>query len=105
MAPLALMVVVAGVYSTIESKTIDDRYSNLFETRVKGLRNLAEARSHTNRFGVFLYLLVAETNTYRKQVIDGVMEKTRADYESVNSAAPRRSPSARINRSGGGAFR
>ena len=92
MAPLALMVVVAGVYSTIESKTIDDWYSNLIGTEVKGLRSLTEARSHTNRYGLFLYLLVAETDPDRKQVIDGEMEKTRADYQSVSSAAPREIP-------------
>ena len=92
MAPLALMVVVAEVYSTIETKAIDDRYSNLIETKVKGLRNLAEARSHTNRFGFFLYELVVETNPDRKQVIDGVLEKTRADYQSVNLAATQENP-------------
>jgi signal transduction histidine kinase/CheY-like chemotaxis protein/HPt (histidine-containing phosphotransfer) domain-containing protein len=92
MAPLALMVVVAGVYSSIESRTIDTWYSNLIDTDVKGLRSLTEARSHTNRYGMFLYLLVAETDPDRKQVIDGEMEKTRSDYEAVSSAALREIP-------------
>ena len=92
MAPLALMVVAAGVYSSFESKTIDTWYSNLIDTEVKTLRSLAEARSHTNRFGLFLYELVAETDPDRKQVIDGELEKTRADYQTVSSAALRESP-------------
>jgi signal transduction histidine kinase/DNA-binding response OmpR family regulator/HPt (histidine-containing phosphotransfer) domain-containing protein len=92
MAPLALMVVVAGVYSSFESKTIDAWYSNLIDTEVKGLRSLTEARSHTNRYGLFLYELVAETDPDRKQVIDGELEKTRADYQAVSSAALRESP-------------
>ena len=92
MAPLALMVVAAGVYSSLESKTIDTWYSNLIDTEVKALRSLAEARSHTNRFGLFLYELVAETDPDRKQVIDGELEKTRADYQTVSSAALRESP-------------
>src|SRR5580698_2064678 len=92
MAPLALMVIVAGVYSSFESKTIDTWYSNLIDTDVKGLRSLTEARSHTNRYGMFLYLLVAETDPDRKQVIDGEMEKTRSDYEAVSSAALREIP-------------
>jgi signal transduction histidine kinase/DNA-binding response OmpR family regulator/HPt (histidine-containing phosphotransfer) domain-containing protein len=92
MAPLALMVVAAGVYSSFESKTIDTWYSNLIDTEVKALRSLAEARSHTNRFGLFLYELVAETDPDRKQVIDGELEKTRSDYQTVSSAALRESP-------------
>jgi signal transduction histidine kinase/CheY-like chemotaxis protein len=92
MTPLALMVVVAGVYSSFESKTIDTWYSNLIDTEVKALRSLAEARSHTNRFGLFLYELVAETDPDRKQVIDAELEKTRADYQTVSSAALQESP-------------
>ena len=92
MAPLALMVVVAGVYSSFESKTIDTWYSDLIDTEVKGLRSLTEARSHTNRYGLFLYQLVAETDPDRKQIIDGELEKTRADYRAVSSAALRESP-------------
>jgi signal transduction histidine kinase/CheY-like chemotaxis protein/HPt (histidine-containing phosphotransfer) domain-containing protein len=92
MAPLALMVVVAGVYSSFESKTIDTWYSSLIDTDVKGLRSLTEARSHTNRYGMFLYLLVAETDPDRKQVIDEELEKTRADYQAVSTAALRESP-------------
>jgi signal transduction histidine kinase/DNA-binding response OmpR family regulator/HPt (histidine-containing phosphotransfer) domain-containing protein len=92
MAPLALMVVVAGGYSTFESKTIDSWYSSLIDSEVKGLRSLTEARSHTNRYGLFLYELVAETDPDRKQVIDGELEKTRADYAAVSSAALRESP-------------
>ena len=61
MAPLALMVVAAGVYSSIESKTIDTRYSALIDNQVEALRDVGEARAHTNRFGLFLYELIDET--------------------------------------------
>ena len=83
MAPLALMVVAAGVYSSLESKTIDTWYSNLIDTEVKALRSLAEARSHTNRFGLFLYELVAETDPDRKQVIDGELENSNTSYTHI----------------------
>jgi signal transduction histidine kinase/CheY-like chemotaxis protein len=92
MVPLVLMVIVAGVYSSFESKTIDAWYSTLIDTEVEALRNIAEARSHTNRFGLFLYELVAETDPDRKLKIDGQLEKTRADYHTVISAALRESP-------------
>jgi signal transduction histidine kinase/DNA-binding response OmpR family regulator/HPt (histidine-containing phosphotransfer) domain-containing protein/HAMP domain-containing protein len=92
MAPLALMVIAAGIYSSIESKTIDTLYSNLISNEVETLRSVAEARSHTNRFGLFLYELVAETDPARRLAIDGELEKTRADYETVIAVALRKSP-------------
>ena len=92
MAPLALMVVIAGAYSSFESKSIDTLYSNVINTQVNGLRRLTEARSHTNRYGMFLYDLVAETDPDRKQVIDGELEKTRGDYQTVSTAALRDIP-------------
>src|SRR5271155_4273571 len=92
MAPLALMVLVAGVYSSYQSKSIDTWYSELIDTQVKALRGLAEARSHTNRYGLFLYEMLSETDANRKQVIDGELEQVRADYQTVTSAALRQSP-------------
>jgi signal transduction histidine kinase/CheY-like chemotaxis protein len=92
MAPLALMVVVAGVYSSFESNTIDTRYSALIDNQVEALRSVGEARAHTNRFGLFLYELIDETDPDRRQVIDGELEKIRADYHSVMTAALKASP-------------
>jgi signal transduction histidine kinase/DNA-binding response OmpR family regulator len=92
MVPLALMVVVAGVYSSIESKMIDTLYSALIDSQVEALRNVGEARAHTNRFGLFLYELVDETDPDRRQVIDGDLEKTRADYHAAMAAALKQSP-------------
>ena len=79
MLPLALMVVAAGVYSSIESKTIDARYSALIEDQVEALRDVGEARAHTNRFGLFLYELIDETDPDRRQVIDGELDQLRVD--------------------------
>ena len=59
LAPLAIMVIVAGVYSSIQRKRIDTWYSDLIDMEVQGLRSVSEARSHTNRFGMFLFELVA----------------------------------------------
>ncbi len=92
MAPLALMVLVAGLYASYQSKNIDTWYSELIDTQVKALRGLAEARSHTNRYGLFLYEMLSETDANRKQVIDGELEQLRADYQTVTSAALQQSP-------------
>jgi signal transduction histidine kinase/DNA-binding response OmpR family regulator/HPt (histidine-containing phosphotransfer) domain-containing protein len=91
-APLALMVIVAGAYSTFESRSIDTLYSHLIDTEFQALRSMAEARSHTNRFGLFLYELVAETDPGRKLVIDRELEQVRANFETAISAALRQSP-------------
>jgi signal transduction histidine kinase/DNA-binding response OmpR family regulator len=92
MVPLALMVLAAGVYSSIESKVIDMRYSALIDEQVEALRNVGEARAHTNRFGLYLYELVNETDPDRRQVIDGELEKIRADYHAAMAGALKQSP-------------
>jgi signal transduction histidine kinase/CheY-like chemotaxis protein len=92
MLPLVIMVIVAGVYSSIETKMIDTWYSNLIDKDVAALRDVTEARAHTNRFGLFLYDLVAETDPGRKQVIDRELDKIRGDYQTATAAAISRSP-------------
>jgi signal transduction histidine kinase/DNA-binding response OmpR family regulator/HAMP domain-containing protein len=92
MLPLALMVIGAGVYSSIESKTIDTQYSELIGGPVEALRSVTEARSHTNRFGLFLYAIVAETDPARKLALEAELEKTRDAYEQVIAEALRKNP-------------
>ena len=92
MAPLALMVIVAGVYSSFESNTIDARYSALIDKQVEALRSVGEGRALANRFGLLLYELVDETDPDRRQVIDGELGKIRADYSTVMAAALKESP-------------
>jgi signal transduction histidine kinase/CheY-like chemotaxis protein len=92
LVPLAIMVIVASAYSSIQSERIDSRYSDLLDTEVKGLRGVSEARSHTNRFGMFLFELVAETDPARKANIEVELDKIRADYLSVIADALQRVP-------------
>ncbi len=92
MVPLVLMVIVAGVYSSFESNTIDARYSALIDNQMEALRNVGEARSHTNRFGLFLYELIDETDPDRRQMIDGELDKLRTDYHTAMTAALKASP-------------
>jgi signal transduction histidine kinase/CheY-like chemotaxis protein len=92
MIPLALMVVVAGVYSSVESKMIDTWYSVLIGTDVKALRSVGEARAHTNRFGLFLFELADESDPDRRQVIDGQLEEVGADFHTAMTAALKQSP-------------
>ncbi len=92
MLPLILMVLIAGVYSSFESDMIDKWYSTLINNQVEALRNVGEARAHTNRFGLFLYELIDETEPDQRPVIDGELEKVRADYRSAMAAALKLSP-------------
>jgi signal transduction histidine kinase/DNA-binding response OmpR family regulator/HPt (histidine-containing phosphotransfer) domain-containing protein len=92
MAPLVIMVILAGVYSSIESKRIDASYSGLLDKDVRALRSLTEARSHTNRYGMFLYALVSESDSAKRSEIDGELQETRADYRSVIADALQESP-------------
>jgi signal transduction histidine kinase/DNA-binding response OmpR family regulator/HPt (histidine-containing phosphotransfer) domain-containing protein len=92
MAPLALMVIVAGVYSSFESNTIDARYSALIDNQVEALRSIGEGRALANRFGLLLYELVNEADPDRRHALDGELEKIRADYHTVMTTALKESP-------------
>jgi signal transduction histidine kinase/DNA-binding response OmpR family regulator len=92
MAPLAVMVIAAGVYSSIESKMIDTWYSNLIDVDVKTLQSVTAARALTMRFGMFLYELIDEVNPDRRHEIDRELEKVQADYRASLADALRQSP-------------
>ncbi|MGA7224880.1 MAG: hypothetical protein WBX16_18615, partial [Candidatus Acidiferrales bacterium] len=67
-------------------------YSVLIDSQVKALRSVGEARAHTNRFGLFLFELATETDPDRRQVLDGELEKIRADYHAAMATAVKESP-------------
>jgi hypothetical protein len=93
LAPLALMVVVAALYSSTESKLIDAWYSELIDKDVSALRSSIEARALTMRFGFFLYKLIAEPDPDKMRVIEGNLDETYTDYQAVVAEAARESPS------------
>src|SRR5271168_2884497 len=92
MVPLALMVLAAGVYSSVESKTIDGWYSVLIDHEVKVLRSVGEARAHTNLLGLFLFELADESDPGRREVIDGQLTEVAGDYHTAMAAALKQSP-------------
>ena len=92
MAPLAVMVVVAGLYSSIESKRIDIWYSNLIHNDIKTLRSVTAARELTTRAHMLLYQLIAEPYPDRQLLISGGLDKTQADYQAAIAEALRQGP-------------
>ena len=90
--PLVVMVIVAGLYSSIESKRIDTRYSELIDKDVKTLRTLTSARALTNQFGLELYKMIAEFDPDRMWKIDANLDKSYVDYQALITEALRQSP-------------
>jgi signal transduction histidine kinase/CheY-like chemotaxis protein len=82
LAPLALMTIAAAVYSSIESKAIDTRYSELISNSERALSQLTYARAQENLFGQFLYKDIAELDPDRLRVIEGDLDKSYADFKA-----------------------
>jgi len=82
LAPLALMAIVAAVYSSIESKAIDTRYSQLISNYMRALSQLTYARAQENLFGQFLYKDIAELDPDRLRVIEADLDKSYADFKA-----------------------
>lgn len=91
--PLAIMVIVAALYSADRMSTIDATFSGLIARNVKALQNLEVARSLNSRFGLSLYKEIAELNVDRMRVIDAELDKTAAEFYSTVEEAKREVPS------------
>src|SRR5258708_16065257 len=90
--PLALMVVLATLYSSVTSKTIDTQYSDMIDHDVKALQNLSVARAHTNRVGLFLYEEITEPDPDKRVKIDGELDKIYADFQTRITETMAQSP-------------
>ncbi|HEX8896641.1 MAG TPA: histidine kinase dimerization/phospho-acceptor domain-containing protein, partial [Terriglobales bacterium] len=90
--PLAIMVIIAALYSSDRMSTIDARYSALLDHDVKALHELTLAQAHNNKFGLFLYKEIAELDPDRKAVIDGDIDQTITDFHTAVYDAERESP-------------
>ena len=90
--PLALMVVLATLYSSFTSRRIDTQYSDMLDHDVKALQTLSVARAHTNRIGLFLYEEIAESDPDKKVRIDGELDKIYADFQARIAEALIQSP-------------
>jgi signal transduction histidine kinase/DNA-binding response OmpR family regulator/HPt (histidine-containing phosphotransfer) domain-containing protein/HAMP domain-containing protein len=92
LAPLAAMVIFAGIYASVESKQIDRWYSQLIDNEIKGVHDVDEARSLNMRYGLYLNRLIAETNFDRMQVIISELDTIRVEYKADMAEAARRYP-------------
>src|SRR4051812_25664043 len=90
--PLAIMVIIAALYSSDRMRTIDARYGGLFDRDVKALQNLTLAQAHNNKFGLFLYKEIAELDPDRMRVIDADIDQTVTDFHATMDEAKSESP-------------
>src|SRR5215469_7856108 len=90
--PLAIMVIIAALYSSDRMSTIDAHYSGLLDKDVKTLHNLTLAQSHNNKFGLYLYKEIAEADPDRMRMIDREIEQTVIDFHTVLDEAKRENP-------------
>jgi signal transduction histidine kinase/CheY-like chemotaxis protein len=91
--PLAVMVIVAAIYSSIEIRNIDARYSSLLDRDVKALQNLTAAQALDNQFSLILYKEIAETDIDRMRIIDADLDQVDAEFHSIVEDAKRENPS------------
>src|ERR1700761_7003458 len=90
--PLALMVILAGLYASIEMERIDTWYRNLIDQDVLTWQSLTNARSLNNRFGQLLYEEIAERNVDRMLMLDAELDQTATEYNAAMEQAKRGSP-------------
>ena len=90
--PLLVMMVTAGLYSSIEMRKIDTQYSDLINKDLAAEQALTVARAHNNRFGLFLYKEIAETDSDRNRVTDAELDQMAADFQMATEEAKRRNP-------------
>jgi signal transduction histidine kinase/DNA-binding response OmpR family regulator/HPt (histidine-containing phosphotransfer) domain-containing protein len=91
--PLAVMVVVAVLYSSIEIKQIDSWYSGLLGRDINVLQKLTAARTLSSQFSLFLYQEIAESNADRMRVIDTDLDQTATEFHFVVEEAKLGNPS------------
>jgi signal transduction histidine kinase/CheY-like chemotaxis protein len=90
--PLALMVILAALYASIEMERIDSWYRNLIDQDVLTWQSLTNARALNNRFGQLLYEEIAERDLDRMLRLDAELDQTATEYHAATEEAKRGSP-------------
>jgi two-component system sensor histidine kinase/response regulator len=91
--PLAIMIIAAGLYSSVNLKRIDTRYTELIDGELSVQQALLVARADNNKVSLYLYKEIAETDPDQVQVIDSEFESAAADFINSANAARRGDPS------------
>src|SRR5215510_14791884 len=92
LAPVALMVVFAGLYGSHESKRIDSLYSQLLDNEVKAVHDTDVARALNTRYGFYLFRLISEPSSDRARMVDAELEDCYVEYKARLTEASRLYP-------------
>jgi len=92
LTPLVVMVVAAGLYSSIQAKRIDTSYSQLIDNEIKSVYSIDAVRSLVLRDGLLLNRLIAETDPARRQTLNTRLEDTYTEYQVRIAEAQRLYP-------------
>jgi signal transduction histidine kinase/CheY-like chemotaxis protein len=92
MAPLAIMAILASLYSSIQSKNIDTWYSQLIDNEIKAVHHIDSSSALNRRFSLYLYRLIVETDPDRRQVIDAQLDTTYSEFNVQITDAIRLAP-------------
>ena len=90
--PLAIMVIMAALYSADRMSTIDAAYSGVISKDVRALHDLTVARALNNRFAQLLYEEIAEGDVDKMSVIEAKLDQAAAEFHSSVEDAKRESP-------------
>ena len=92
LTPLVVMVVVAGLYSSIQAQRIDTWYSQLIDNEYKSVQNIDSTRSLVLQYGLLLYRLIVESDPVRMQPLNTQLEETYTEYQTRIADAKRLYP-------------
>jgi len=91
--PLLVMMLGAGLYSSMEMKKIDARYSEMIDNTVSARQALGLARADNNRFGLYLYKEIADTDSDQSHMADAELEAAVASFRTAADEAKHKDPS------------
>jgi len=92
LTPLTVLVTLASLYASYESKQIDAWYSLLIDNEIKAVHDIDVMRALNLRYGVFLYRMMVETKPDSMHVVEGELENSYSEYRARTSDAARLYP-------------
>jgi len=92
MIPLALMVIIAGTYASIEIRSIDNWYTQLVDHEMHSVHQIDIARALNMHYAFYLYRLIVETDPDRMRSLDHDLTASYSDYKAAIAEAIRLTP-------------
>ena len=92
LAPLALMAMAARLYSSYETRAIDNSYSELISRFEYTLRRLGDSRTREVLYSQLLYKEIVELDSGRMREIEAELDQIYAQFKASIAEAERTSP-------------